>query len=174
MRDNRDDKTLIKNYIKKWKYLVSDYELVKAKKHPHFRFVQDFYNFHDIKKQTFFKYYHRFKKTGLDQAFFPRKRGPKFHSRTPLNFIENKVTELRRKGMNRYEIHSVLKPKLKHHTPSPSGNYNIFKRHGLNKMTKQIKRSKQKIIKKRAGELAHVDCHYLAKETFTSDSKRRY
>ena len=138
MEDNWDDKTLLKNHVKKWKHLVSEYELIKAKKHPHFRFTKDFYNFHGIKKQTFFKYYHRFKKTGLDQAFLPNKRGLKLGSRTPSEFIENMVTEFRLKGMNRYEIHNTLQPILHHNTPSPSGVYNIFKRHGLNKMTNKL------------------------------------
>ena len=43
MRDNTQDKTIYRNYISKWKYLIKDYELVKSKKHPKFRFVSDFY-----------------------------------------------------------------------------------------------------------------------------------
>ena len=41
MRDNSNDRTLERSYIQKWQFLISEYELVKAKKHPHFRFVQD-------------------------------------------------------------------------------------------------------------------------------------
>ena len=44
MRDNRDDKTLERSYIQKWQFYLGEYELVKQKKHPHFRFVQDFYS----------------------------------------------------------------------------------------------------------------------------------
>jgi len=33
---------------------------------------------------------------------------------------------------------------------------------------------KQKIIKQRAGELGHVDCHYLSKDLIANDSKRYY
>ena len=47
MRDNSNDRTLERSYIRKWQFLIEEYELVKAKKHSHFRFAQDFYNFHD-------------------------------------------------------------------------------------------------------------------------------
>ena len=43
MRDNSDDRTIERNYVQKWRFLVRDYERVKAKRHPQFRFVQDFY-----------------------------------------------------------------------------------------------------------------------------------
>ena len=42
MRDNSKDRTVERNYIQKWRFLVREYELVKAKCHPQFRFVQDF------------------------------------------------------------------------------------------------------------------------------------
>ena len=57
MRDNSKDRTVERNYIQKWRFLVREYELVKAKCHPQFRFVQDFYAFHDTSRQTFAKYY---------------------------------------------------------------------------------------------------------------------
>jgi transposase InsO family protein len=82
----------------------------------------------------------------------------------PLPYIENKVKELRNIGNNRYEIVHLLKPKLKQFTPSPSGVYNILKRYGLNKLNTKMKEEQRKIIKKKAGELAHIDCHYLAKD----------
>ena len=43
MRSNTQDKTLHRNYISKWRYMIKDYELVKNKRHPKFRFVSDFY-----------------------------------------------------------------------------------------------------------------------------------
>ena len=43
MRDNSKDKTVERSFIQKWRFLIREYELVKAGKHPHFRFVQDFY-----------------------------------------------------------------------------------------------------------------------------------
>jgi len=174
MRRNTNDRTLEKNYIQKWRFLINEYELTKAKKHHQFRFVSDFYRFHGTNRQTFLKYYHRFKNSNLNEDLLPRKRGPKWKTRRPLKFIENKVIEQRKLGINRYEIYEILKPKLKHFTPSPSGIYNICKRHGLNKLTKPMKQAKRQIIKEKAGQLGHIDCHYLPKEVVLNDSKRYY
>lgn len=174
MRRNTNDKTLEKNYIQKWRFLIREYELTKAQKHHQFRFVNDFYKFHGTNRQTFLKYYHRFKNSGINEDLLPRKRGPKWKSRRPLQFIENKVIEQRKLGINRYEIQEILKPRLKHFTPSPSGIYNICKRYGLNKLTKPMKQAKRQIIKEKAGQLGHIDCHYLPKEVVVSDSKRYY
>ena len=113
------------NYIQKWRFLVREYELVKAKKHPRFRFVQDFYNFHGTSRQTFAKYYNRYRQEGSDRSLLPLKRGPRWKSRRTLPFIEQKVLELRLKGINRYEIYGILHPELKSHTPAPSTIYAI-------------------------------------------------
>ena len=164
MRNTTNDKTLQLNYIKKFRFLVDEYKLVKKKKHPQFRFVNDFYRFHHTNRQTFLKYYNRFYLSNNESDLLPQKRGPRWKSRRPLPYIENKVIDLRKSGLNRYEISSLLKPKLKQFTPSPSGVYNITKRYSLNKLSTSMKDEKRKIIKKKAGDLAHIDCHYLAKD----------
>ena len=41
IRKNTEDKTLYRNYVQKWKFLIQEYELVKQKRHPTFRFVAD-------------------------------------------------------------------------------------------------------------------------------------
>jgi transposase InsO family protein len=163
MRNTTNDKTLELNYIKKFRFLIKEYELVKKKKHVKFRFVSDFYKFHNTHKQTFLKYYNRFHLNGSDSDLLPQKRGPKWKTRRPLPYIENKVNEMRIRGNNRYEISLLLKPKLKQFTPSPSGVYNIIKRYNLNKLTPKMKEEKRKIIKQKAGDLGHIDCHYLDK-----------
>jgi len=91
-----------------------------------------------------------------------------------LPYIENKVNELRKTGTNRYEISFLLKPKLKQFTPSPSGVYNIIKRYNLNKLTPKMKEEKRKIIKQKAGELAHIDCHYLDKNIVNGVTERLF
>jgi transposase InsO family protein len=174
MRINTQDLTLQRNYLEKYRFLIQEYELVKSRQHPRFRFLNEFYEAHDTDRRSFLKYYNRYKQSGDDNDLLPRKRGPKWKTRRPLPYIENQVKELRLRGMNRYEIYSVLKPKLKNWTPSPSGNYNIFKRHGLNRLQPKMKENKRKIIKKQAGELAHVDCHYLSKCVIRDENKRRY
>jgi len=64
-----------------------------------------------------------------------------------------------------------LKPSLKGHTPSPSGVYNILKRKGMNRLTPVMKKNKRKIIKQRAGEMGHIDAHYLSKSIVKGESK---
>lgn len=174
MRNNNHDLTLIRNYIQKYQFLISEYDLVKQKKHPVYRFVKDFHAANGTDRRIFLKYYNRFKSSGHKEALLPQKRGPKWKSRRPLPFIEKKVLDLREKGNNKYEISNILKPKLKKFTPSPSGVYTILKRNGVHKLTPKMKVSKRKIIKKKAGELAHIDTHYLSKGIIANDSKRYY
>lgn len=174
MRINTNDMTLQRNYIEKFRFLIKEYELVKAKQHPKFRLVEEFYRAHDTERKNFLKYYNRYKQSGKDADLLPQKRGPKYKSRRPLKFIEQKVLDLREKGNNRYEIVNILKPKLKGKTPSPSGVYNILKRNGMNRLNPVMKKNKRKIIKQRAGEMGHIDTHYLSKSIIKGQSKKRY
>lgn len=174
MRRTTEDKTLERNYIQKWQFLIRDYELTKAKKHPKFRFVQDFYRHHGTNRQTFNKYYNRYLAEGTPNAFLPRRRGPKWKSRRPDAQIEAAVVRERSNGLNKYEIYAILKSKLKEETPSFSGIYNICKRAGLNRLRPKMKEEKRKIIKERAGQLGHIDCHYLSKDLIVNNKKRYY
>jgi len=174
MRRNTEDKTIERNYIQKWRFLIREYEEVKKKKHPKFRFVTDFYKHHCTNRQTFIKYYNRFKSHGNNYSLLPQKRGPKWQSRRPLPFIEQQVIKERKKGINRYEIYEILKNKLKKYTPSPSGIYNICRRYGYNRLNKEMKKTKQKIVKEKAGELGHIDCHHLSKDLIVNDNKTYY
>jgi transposase InsO family protein len=174
MRNNSQDETLKRNYLQKYRFLIQEYELVKAKKHPGFRFAHEFYSFHDTDRRSFRKYYNRYKQSGREEDLLPHKRGPKWKSRRTCPEIEEQVKALRLKGMNRYEIVHVLKPQLKDATPSPSGVYSILKRHNLNRLRPKMKEEKRRIIKEKAGELGHIDCHHLSKCIIDGESKRRY
>jgi len=174
MRLNTSDLTITKNYLQKYRFLIKEYELVKQKRHPQFRLAQEFYIAHGTDRRSFLKYYNRYKLSGNEQDLLPRKRGPRWKTRRPLPFIEHKVEQLRLKGNNRYEIVSILKPSLKGHTPSPSGVYNIIKRQGLNRLKPKMKSEKRKIIKEKAGELAHIDTHYLNKGVVMGENRRYY
>lgn len=154
--------------------MIREYELVKARQHPRFKFVSDFYAHHGTNRQTFAKYYNRYRRSGAAEDLLPRKRGPKWKSRRTLPFIENKVVAQRRLGINRYEIYAILRPVLKEHTPKPSTIYKICQRHGLNRLKEPMKQNKRKIIKHRAGELGHLDCHYLSKDLIANDATRYY
>jgi len=94
MRNNNDDLTLIRNYIQKYQFLISEYELVKSKSHSKYRFVKDFYQANGTDRRSFLKYYNRFKQSGKAEDLLPQKRGPKWKSRRPLPFIEHKVVQL--------------------------------------------------------------------------------
>ena len=119
MKDNRNDKTIERNYTQKWRFLIAEYQLVKAKKHPKFRFVQDFYAFHGVSRQTFAKYHNRHLDSGDPADLLPARRGPRWKSRRTPPFIEQLVLEQRRKGVNRYETYAILLPKLGDRTPKP-------------------------------------------------------
>lgn len=142
MRVNSEDKTIKRNYIQKYRFLINEYKVVKAKKHVKYKFVKEFYEAHGIDHRTFLKYYNRYMQSGTEEDLLPRKRGPKWKSRRFIPYIENKVIEQRCKGLNRYEIVRVLKVQLKGNTPSPSGVYNILKRNGINRLKKQMKQNK--------------------------------
>ena len=174
MRMKPSDLTLSRNYLQRYQFLIADYELVKKKQHPQYRFVKDFHAAHGTDRRRFMKYYRRFKASGDTKDLLPRKRGPKWKVRRTIPFIEQKVVSLRKKGNNRYEIHSILKAKLNKFTPCPSTIYNICRRNGLNRLKPKMKQSKRRIIKSKAGELAHMDSHYLKKGIIHGDMARYY
>lgn len=174
MRRTTDDKTLERNYEQKWKFLIHEYETVKKKKHSHYRFVSDFYKAHGTNRQTFNKYYNRYLASHQPEDLFPRKRGPKWRTRRPDSDVESLVIQERLKGINRYEICAILRPILKERCPSFSGVYNIIRRAGYNRLTQPLKQERRKIIKERAGQLGHIDCHYLSKDLIVNESKRYY
>ena len=82
-----------------------------------------------------------------------------------LRVYEQQVLQQRRLGVNRYEICQILAPKLKHLTPSPSTVYRITQRYGLNRLTPKLREEKRRIVKQKAGELGHLDCHHLSKSS---------
>lgn len=174
MRINTQDLTLQRNYIEKYRFLIKEYEQVKNKTHPIYKQAKDFYKANDTCAKSFLKYYNRYIQSGEQQDLLPQKRGPRYKTRRPLAFIENKVIELRNKGNNKYEIVNILKPCLHKFTPSLSGVYNILKRHHLNRLNPVMKKNHRKIIKERMGQLGHIDCHYMSKSTIKGKSEKLY
>ena len=168
------DMTLERKYLDTYRNMIKEYELVKQKSHPVYRFVEDLYKAWGTNRKSFLKYYNRFKQGGKESDLLPRKRGPKYRTRRPLKFIENKVIALRQKGNSKHEIVSILNPSLKKHTPSASGVYTICKRYGLNRLSIKQKANKRKIIKERMGELGHIDCHHLGKNIIRGKVQKLY
>lgn len=174
MRNNSSDETIKRNYLQKYRFLISEYELVKTGKHPRFRYAQEFYKFHDTDRRSFRKYYNRYKLSGSEEDLLPQKRGPRWKTRRTPAEVEEQVKELRAKGMGRFEISHTLKPQLKDSTPSPSCVYKILARHNINRLRPVMKEERRRIIKEKAGELGHIDCHYLSKSIIDGENKRRY
>ena len=175
MRINNRDETIKRNYLQVYQFYIEEYELVKQSKHPTYRYVKEFYEGKGIQRQTFLKYYNRYLQSGGDKSsLLPQKRGPHWKTRrTPLE-IEDLVLKHRKNGTNRYEIYRLLKDELKERIPSPSTIYQIMKRYGVNRLNVKMKEKKQKIIKEKAGELGHIDCYHIARDTIQGDRKSRY
>jgi transposase InsO family protein len=176
MRRNDRDDTLKRNYIQKYQYLIGEYEQVKRKSHPVFRFAREFYKAHGTCAQTFLKYYNRYKASdGQDAAvLLPGKRGPRYKTRRCHADIEQLVVAERSKGCNRYEIYSILKPRLHDNTPAPSTIYAVLRRHGVNRMDRAMSQEKKRFVREKAGELAHIDCYHVSRDTIASDPTRFY
>lgn len=200
---NSKDTTLERNTIKQWEFLISEYLLVKNKKHPKFTFVNDFYKCYNLKRQNFNKYYNRYKQAKLLEednkedkeyskenilynSLLPKKRGPKYLiNRSRFNEdIINRIKELRiNYGLNRYDIRSELE-KIYNKTiekvliPSYTSIYNILKNNNMNVLDDNrignSKRNIKRIIKDNIGDLGHIDCHYLPKNIIKDNFKDRY
>ena len=152
---------------------IEEYELIKSKQSIHFKTVKSFCAYHGFSHQNFMKIYHRYKQNPDIQSLVPQKRGPKFKTRRVDLEIEEKIVSLRLVGNNRYEIREILRKEFII-TPCETTIYNIFKRHGLNKLTKVEKQEKRKIIMQKIGELVHIDCHQLSQGITIAEPKQTY
>ena len=82
MRDNSYDRTIERNYVQKWRFLIREYEEVKAGRSTAFGSVGAFYRHHGTCSQTFRKYYNRYlAEGGSEAALMPRRRGPTWKGR---------------------------------------------------------------------------------------------
>lgn len=174
MRNNNDDLTLKRGYLKTYRFLFDEYDQIKRGEHGVFSFVKDFYAAHATDPRSFLKYYHRFRASGDERDILPAKRGPRYGTRRPDPEDEQQVLELRLRGCNKFEIADQLKRKGNNFTPSPSGVYNILKRYNKNRLTIKDKEVKRKIIKERMGQLGHIDCHHLNKNVIRGQSRKLY
>lgn len=174
MRINTNDLTLKRNYLSKYRFLISEYEQLKQGLHPKFRLAKEFYSAHDTDARSFLKYYNRFKQSGNELDLLPAKRGPRYRTKRPDLEDEQKVLDLRKLGNNKFEIAGQLKQKSDKFTPSASGLYNILRRYGQNRITSAEKEAKRKIIKERMGQLGHIDCHHLSKSVIRGQSRKLY
>jgi transposase len=79
MQNLISDRTIERNYLQKWRFLIPEYEAVKAGRSDAFRRVGDFYRHHGTCSQTFRKYYNRYLQSGAEADLLPQRRGPKRH-----------------------------------------------------------------------------------------------
>ena len=152
---------------------IKEYELIKLKRSSHFKTVKSFCEYHKFSHQNFMKIYRRWQQNPVESSLLPQKRGPQFQFRRLDLEIEEKIVSLRKLGNNRYEIREILKSSYSI-VVGATTIYNIFKKHGLNKLTCVAKQEHRKIIMKRIGELVHIDCHQLSKGITISDSSKTY
>ena len=125
MRDNSFDRTIERNYLQKWRFLIAQYEAVKAGRSERFSRVDEFDRHHGTCSQTFRNYYNRYlTEGGADAALLPRRRGPRWKQRRDPTAIEAMVLDQRRRGLNRYEIFAVLLERTGT-SPSPATIYRI-------------------------------------------------
>lgn len=172
--------TLSKNTIKFMANYVAEYEQVKRKERPEYRYVREFFAAKNICFQNFYKFYGRYIGSGRSpEAFLPTKPGPKpKYQETPGHdeaVLVEKIVEFRQKGLNKFMIAECLKlcPEVKK-TCSASTVYRIMRQKGLSKLTPTIKMEYRKITREYAGSLMHVDCHYLPKGVIRSEPEQRY
>jgi transposase InsO family protein len=165
MRDNSFDRTIERNYLQKWRFLIAEYEEIKAGRSAEFDSVGAFYRHHGTCSQTFRKYYNRYLQSGTEADLLPQRRGPKWRERREPEGIEAEVIACRQRGMNRYEIHAALRER-RDTLPSTSTIYRILKRYQLNRRTPAMREEKRRIIKEKLGELGHVDMHQLPRDMF--------
>lgn len=170
MENKRLDRTLENNFIRQQVKLVSEYERVKAGKHSTFKFASDFYKYYGLKRQNFIKFYNRYRLEG-DKGLLPRKRGRRFGDIRVRPEVQAEIIRLRKQGHGRYDVHDLLKLRFKDNLPSTSTIYNVFVRHGINKVNDKLIEEKQRYIRETVGELMYIDCHVVSKGTVLDKQK---
>ena len=153
-------------HIKDMLHNIEEYELVKNKKHSYFNTLDEFYLANNICRQNFLKYYRRYINADRDiEELIPKKIGRRFNNRTDDEYKELKrcIIEYRKRCYNRYEITHNLE---KYHNIiiSPSTTYRLLCKLDMNKINIKAKQKEiKRIVKMTAGELGHIDAHYLSK-----------
>lgn len=171
-------RTLRSNSMRYMMQYVEEYELVKAKKHPEYVKVSEFFKARKIGFQNFYKFYRRYQFGQRNpNNLLPLKRGPKpKYQEMPLvdEGITKKVLEYRQLGFNKFYIADILKRDGIKKGASASTIYRIFCNYGVSKLNKTIHEEKRKIIRTFAGSLGHADCHYLPKGIVKAEPDKKY
>src|SRR5256885_9102649 len=119
MRDNSYDRTIERNYLQKWRFLIPEYEGVKAGRSPLFKRVGDFYRHHGTCSQTFRKYYNRYQRSGDQADLLPQRRGPKWRESPQPEGIDAAIPACPPPAITLYPRHAPCVPE-RESLPSPS------------------------------------------------------
>lgn len=160
------DATMERRHIQQMLRHIDEYEQVKTRKHERYKFACEFYEDKGLCKQNFLKYYRRYKIANRDiNALIPHKTGRKFKDSIKYSpEVLNEVKRLRAKGYNRYDIANIIN-KEKSLDISPSSIYRLMRKLRINRLNPKLKLEAKRIIKMNAGELGHIDIHYVSKGT---------
>lgn len=160
------DRVMERRHINQMIRFIDEYELVKQKIHTKYKTAGDFYLDKSLCKQNFLKYYRRYINENRNiNALIPHKTGRKFRDIIKYEKeITDSLKELRCLAYNKYDISLLLKKRSEINL-SPSTVYRLMLKLGINKLNPQLKELKRRIIKMSAGELGHIDIHYVAKGT---------
>lgn len=171
-RSEGQDSVMKRRHINAMLHNIEEYELVKNKKHNLFITLEDFYRAKGLCRQNFLKYYRRFLLSNRDiESLIPKKIGRKFKDELEyLPEIIDKIKSIRQRGYNRFEISRQLK-KNDNIAISPSSAYRLMRKLGINQLNPIIKEEVRRIIKMSAGELGHIDIHYVTSGTVKELSK---
>lgn len=163
-----------KNIIARMVDMFAEYDLIKAKKHEKYSMVQELFDARGVARSNFHKYRGRYLDSRRDpNSLIPHKTGRKY--KQVLQYTPGVIEEigkLRPKGLNRFDISTILG--TLNYQISPSTAYRLMCKLRVNKLNVKIKEEKRRIIKMNAGELAHLDIHYVAKGTVKGVTERLY
>lgn len=165
-RSGGQDKVMERRHIEQMLRYAFEYESVKRGDHSIYKTAGEFYEGRFLCKQNFLKYYRRYINSGRSEAaLIPHKTGRKFKDIIKYEHeVARSIEKLRESAYNKYDIARLLKDRMDIEL-SPSSIYRLMKKLGINRLNPQIKELKRKIIKMEAGELGHIDIHYVTKGT---------
>jgi transposase InsO family protein len=179
MDANTSYQTLSSNSIRYMLKFVGEYESVKKGEHAEFTFVKNLFEARGFCSQNFHKFYRRYKASGFNpESLLPQKRGSRgkyLDLPNCDNELVLKVLEYRKSGLNKFIIASALaKDKTIKNPCSASTIYRILSKYGVSKLKLPMREEKRKIVREKAGELLHIDCHYLEKGIVKEFPQKRF
>lgn len=173
-RSHGQDATMERRHIHQMLRHIEEYELVKRQKHPDFKTAITFYEQRGLCKQNFLKYYRRYinAERNIDKLI-PKKVGRKYKATIQyMPEVLDTIKLYRKTAHNRFEISAFVK---KDHNieMSSSSIYRLMEKLGINTLNPRERALRRKIIKMFAGEMGHIDVHYVTKGTVKETGNKK-